>query len=101
MSIVSNSPQKDSLVDLPIAFPPIGGSSDVEIKRYKKKEEVLRQILYSFFSHKTNINAEELKQFLANRIPQGSEFNAAFFEEVFQAAGKNELGIISMYIPNN
>lgn len=89
-----SSPHKDEAGDLPVAFPPLSGS-DIEIRRYKKKEDVLRQILLSEFGHRDKVGADELKKFLAGRLPEGAALNSALFEELFRSCRSDSA--VSMY----
>jgi len=99
MSLVSSSQHEETpeLNELPVAFPPLGASNEVEIRRYKKKEEVLRQILHSSFSKKDRVNVNSLKEFLSGRIPHNAKLNEDLFNELFQASELDNQNLISMY----
>ncbi len=103
MSAVSSSPRDSSqeFQDLPVAFPPLGTANALEIRRYKKKEEVLRQLLMSSFSRKDRVNVDALKEFLIQRLSAYSDLNTELFNELFQASEPDPAtNTVSMYKPS-
>ena len=99
MSVEGSLQREDSkeFQEIPIAFPPLGTTNGLEIRRYKKKEEVLRQILSSAFKKKDRVSVLQVKEFLMPRLPENIELNMDLFAELFQASDPDSNGLISMY----
>lgn len=93
----SNTYFKDStrgLRDLPTVYRSSPAVSDLEVRRYQKKEEMLKQILLA--RRRNRISVRTLEEYLSGHLTAPSRLNTELFTELFNESGFDVNGFISM-----
>ena len=82
------------LHEVPTIFHSSAMASDLEIRRYQKKKEILRQV---FLARKRNrISAKALEEYLNAHITGSNPLNIELFTELFNDSDLDSKGFISM-----